>query len=40
MYNCMAKYALYVIYRGIPPELGVPKIRREFVREHLCEIVG
>ena len=39
MYNCMAKYPLYFIYRGIPPELGVPKIRTESAREHLCKIV-
>ena len=35
----MAKYALYFIHKGIPPELGVLKRRREFAREHLCEIV-
>ena len=39
VYSFIVKYALYFIYRGIPQELGVPKIRREFPRDHLCEIV-
>ena len=38
--DCMTKYTLYFKYKGIPLELrGVLKIRREFAREHLCEIV-
>ena len=36
----LLKIKIYFIYRGIPPELeGILKIRREFEREHLCEVV-
>ena len=42
--DCITKYALYFKYyfkyKDIAVELGgILKIRREFPREHLCEIV-
>ena len=38
--DCMTKYTLYFKYKGIPVKLGDNlEIRREFAREHLCQIV-